>query len=71
MQSNFRGVVDLSVIALTGQVMFTEKVRINKGANAIYRNLSALPQGKYALVVSGEEFRTSQLFFKTNTPLGK
>jgi hypothetical protein len=70
-QTNVRATFNLKVVSLSGIVYFNETILLNKGDQVLYKNISALPQGRYQLILSNETLRVSRSFIKTNTAVYK
>lgn len=66
-QTNVRGTYKMKVVSLSGIVYINETIQLNKGDQVLYKNISALPQGRYQLILSNETLRLTRSFIKTNT----
>ena len=69
LQTNFRGPADLTIVNMSGIIVRSEKVGLNKGENILFRNFSTLPPGKYIISVAGEQAMVNKVFIKVNSTL--
>jgi hypothetical protein len=65
-QTNQLGKLNLRVISMQGQVIFSETIKCMKGENYFYKNFSTLPQGKYIIEATNEKMRVTKMLIKTN-----
>jgi hypothetical protein len=65
-QTNQFGKLNIRVISMQGQLMFSETMKCMKGENYFYRNFSTLPQGKYIIEATNEKMRVTKMLIKTN-----
>lgn len=70
LQTNFKGKVGLKIISMSGVVVLSENLFCNKGDNQFQRNLSSLAQGKYLVMVEGENTKSSKIFIKAGSLFG-
>jgi len=66
LQTDFTGRLEYSVISLSGIVFLKGSLYSNKGTNQFYRDVSALPAGKYLISFYNNEVRLNQSFIKLN-----
>jgi hypothetical protein len=66
MQTNVRGEMNMKIISLNGIMFKNEIIKVNKGENKIYKNISSLPLGMYHLIITGDNVKATKSFIKTN-----
>jgi hypothetical protein len=69
-QTNQLGKLNIRVVSMQGQIMFSETMKCMKGENYFFRNFSSLPYGKYIIEASNEKIRVTKTFIKTNSNPG-
>jgi hypothetical protein len=68
-ESDLKTEVVYSVIDLSGNIIRQEKISLTKGTNNFYKNMASLAVGKYILILSNSDTRSTQSFYNArNTP---